>query len=267
MNHKKVLLASMLAVSSFAAQFAHAVNWVGTADYTVAGGGDEEIVGPFSTYDAGMGVVLLQAVTGAPAGFTNFNGFYQSYVTNHEYLGNPVVSGLNTTYELTAVSSFTETLNLSTGAFTITGGTFNLFLDTSSATTRSFTGDSGFTDGISILSGTITGGTGTSVNAGGWVLGVADIDIQITGFNASVFEPDTITDAGGIFTLRLNNVYDSDFLNGINNVQGNSVVGGDKYSADGYITLAVPEAETYAMMLAGLGLVGFMARRRSRMPA
>jgi hypothetical protein len=24
----------------------------------------------------------------------------------------------------------------------------------------------------------------------------------------------------------------------------------------------VPEAETYAMMLAGLGLVGFMARRR-----
>lgn len=29
----------------------------------------------------------------------------------------------------------------------------------------------------------------------------------------------------------------------------------------------VPEAETYAMMLAGLGLVGFMARRRSRMAA
>ncbi|HBU29003.1 MAG TPA: pyruvate-binding protein, partial [Thiobacillus sp.] len=25
---------------------------------------------------------------------------------------------------------------------------------------------------------------------------------------------------------------------------------------------AVPEAETYAMMLAGLGLVGFMVRRR-----
>jgi len=29
-----------------------------------------------------------------------------------------------------------------------------------------------------------------------------------------------------------------------------------------YSVAAVPEAETYAMMLAGLGLVGFMVRRR-----
>ena len=42
------------------------------------------------------------------------------------------------------------------------------------------------------------------------------------------------------------------------------------YSYDDYVfhlegiatVAAVPEAETYAMMLAGLGLVGFMAKRR-----
>jgi hypothetical protein len=32
-------------------------------------------------------------------------------------------------------------------------------------------------------------------------------------------------------------------------------------------TAPVPEAETYAMMLAGLGLVGFMARRRKQLEA
>ena len=36
---------------------------------------------------------------------------------------------------------------------------------------------------------------------------------------------------------------------------------------DGGIAAAIPEARTYAMMLVGLGLVGFMARRRARMAA
>ncbi|MES2162598.1 MAG: choice-of-anchor C family protein [Pseudomonadota bacterium] len=45
-----------------------------------------------------------------------------------------------------------------------------------------------------------------------------------------------------------------------------SSVGGDGYSGavldNVSVTAAVPEPETYAMMLAGLGLVGFIARRR-----
>ena len=36
---------------------------------------------------------------------------------------------------------------------------------------------------------------------------------------------------------------------------------------DGGIPSAIPEAQTYAMMLVGLGLVGFMARRRARLLA
>jgi hypothetical protein len=37
---------------------------------------------------------------------------------------------------------------------------------------------------------------------------------------------------------------------------------GDYAKFDNVMVTAVPEAETYAMVLAGLGLVGFMARRR-----
>jgi hypothetical protein len=36
---------------------------------------------------------------------------------------------------------------------------------------------------------------------------------------------------------------------------------------DGGMPSAIPEAQTYAMMLVGLGLVGFMARRRARLSA
>jgi hypothetical protein len=52
---------------------------------------------------------------------------------------------------------------------------------------------------------------------------------------------------------------------------GNSVIAGTEFgkwnvTADGMVSFAnpapVPEASTYGMMLAGLGLVGFMARRR-----
>jgi len=51
-------------------------------------------------------------------------------------------------------------------------------------------------------------------------------------------------------------------------VQGASTSEGGRIRQDmflsGYAVAAVPEPETYAMMLAGLGLMGFMARRRSK---
>ncbi len=263
MKQRHVLWAALLAASAFSVQSAHAVNWVGSADYTAApnSGADEEVVGPFSTYDFGSGVVLL-SVTGVSGPTTSYNGYYQSYVTKHELNGNPVSAPLlDTNYELTVVASFTQ--SVTGAAITVnSGGTFNVYLDTTRD--RDFTTDSGFTNGDLIMSGTILSGIGTAISSGGMVFGVTDITIDVTSYDTNVFSPDTIAGGDGIFTLRLGVPSDATFLGSVPSVQGVGVTGNYLYAADGYATLAVPEAETYAMMLAGLGLVGFMARRRAR---
>lgn len=269
MKQRKVLLASLLAASAFAAQSAYAATtWVGTADYTQSSTPipNADVVGPFDTYDQAVGVVLLKttSVVGTTA---NLSGYYQSYITEHTLGGSGVLApNLDTNYELTVVANFTESTDTVTGNINVNqGGTFGLYLG--NVKDRSFSGDSGFDNGDLILSGIITGGTGTSINMGSMIFGVTNIDIAITDYDKNVYSPDTIAEGGGIFTLRLGSTYDEQLLSQVQHVQGNSVIGTASnptylFAADGYTALAVPEAETYAMMLAGLGLVGFMARRR-----
>jgi hypothetical protein len=271
MNRKNVLLASLLAASGFVIQSAYAApTWVGTADYTQSLNpiANADVVGPFDTYDQGVGVVLLKT-TSVVGATTNLDGYYQSYINQHTLEGFGVSAPtLDTNYELTVVANFTESTDTATGAINVNpGGTFGLYLG--NAIDRSFTGDSGFDNGDLILSGTITGGTGTSITTGSMIIGVTNIDIAVTGYDTNVYSPDTIAGGGGIFTLRLGSAFDEPLLSGVMTVQGNSVAGAGNFlfAADGYTALAVPEAETYAMMLVGLGLVGFMVCRRTRLPA
>lgn len=264
MKHKNVLLALFGLASGFGVQAVQAASgWTGTADYTQALAGTGT-VGLFDTYDAAPGVVLLKSTgtTGSGASLVSyFNGFYQSYISSHLLAGNLVSApGLNSTYELTAVASFTENVTAS-GAISVTGGNFSIYVD--NAADHNFATDSGFTDGVSILSGNIISGSG--VASPSFSFGATEITIQVTSFNSAVYNPATIIGGGGIFTLRMNNPLDASLLGPISSVMGNTVASGDlKYAADGYIALSVPEAKTYAMMLAGLALVGFMARRNAR---
>lgn len=276
MKRIKVLAVALLATSGFVGASAHAVPWVGSANYYTPVltplGNDEEVVGPFDSYDFGAGVVLMEksASQPGPSGTTSYDGYYQSFVTKHELNGNTASAPLlDNTYELTVIADFKQNVSVISPSVTqsaVQSGTFSLYRDTTPD--RSFVLDSGFSDGApAIMSGSIVGGSGTaSSDANGNITGVTYLDIKVTYYDPTVFVPGTINGADGIFTLRLD-TSGTGFPSGVNSVQSHSYdpSSGDLlFAADGYATLsAVPEAETYGMMLAGLGLIGFIVRRRN----
>ena len=269
MNTIQILTAALLTASGFviaSAQAAASANWVGSANYTVAPGatGDEETVGPFDTYDFARGVVLVQDTT-ATTGADTYSGYYQSYVTNHQ-LGGLLVpaAGLNTNYEVTVTAWFKETVNPDGVTFSLTDGGVKLWFDTTPD--YNFNTDSGFTNTGTILTGTIISGTGALFNIGGRGVGFTDLTVRVDSYDTTVFEPDTIASGSSIFTLSLNNPADAAFLTPITSVMGRTFNSTSdlKLAADGALVLQVPEAKTYAMMLAGLGLIGVMVKRGSR---
>jgi len=238
--------------------------WVGSADYSSIIGTAGELVGPFDSYDfSNGGVVLIEpaAVTGSgyQVGDT-YNGYYQSYVTQHTLSGAPTANPkLNSSYELTFVAQFTQQVtsvdNFGNATFSVTGGSTGLFLDSSIATQHNFITDSGFNDGPSILFGTVSGGSGAFLSSAGF--GVTGIDLTIGAFdyNTAVYDPATIGGANGIFTLNIN---PSGISSGVNSVQGNAVDSTDLLlEADGNMNLqAVPLPP--ALWLFGTALLGLM---------
>ncbi len=270
-------LAALVAVALFTAPAVAApVPWVGSADYgagTYGDTADGEAVGPFDAYDAGPGVALTLGAGSAGVGSV-LDGYFQSYVTAHTRNSTTVTAAhLNTQgavgdgsgYELTVAANFTEAVTAINGGqtdFAITGGHVDLYLD--DTPDYSFPGDSGFTDNGSILSGTIVGGGGNFTTTPFFSFGGALIDIQVDGYDADVFSPDTIASGASVFTLQItpNN---AQFLSTVSSVLGHPYDSGQDLLvvADGNLDLyAVPEP--LSLLLVASALAGVVVVRRSR---
>lgn len=94
--------------------------------------------------------------------------------------------------------------------------------------------------------------SGRSINLSAGTL-VGDVPSALTGRNHVIFRPETFAEKGRLTAFFVNRTGAG--LSGFMNL--NAGVSGDSF----YVS-SVPEPESYAMLVAGLGLMGCLARRR-----
>ena len=115
--------------------------------------------------------------------------------------------------------------------------------------------------------GTLGGGVSwaNGINDSGQVVGSSHYTLGDSAGHATIWNGTTLTDLNDFLSVsEVNEGWVLDEANGIND--NGWIVGGAHNTITGeqhaFLLTPVPEPETYAMFMAGLGLMGFIARRR-----
>ncbi len=191
-------------------------------------------------------------------------GFFSTFQLG---IGSPVFgSGLNSDYKLYA--EFVGTGNVAQTGAIVEGDftTFNLTVRLDPQGDTNFTSQTsrllvGTGNDLTVLTGTLSQGE-FRVDTSGLENGGFDVllNVQTVGsfFAGAAF-------ANGMSLADFNGV--NSFITGLS-IPGEGASNSVRIEGSGNLTVAaIPEPETYALMLAGLGVVGFMARRRKNRDA
>jgi len=268
-----------------------------TTDVMVLDGAGNTVANNVHTFDeneAGSGLALgFTPVVGS-----TFSFLYQANVVSfNDATGTAItpLAGLNASfasggYEFTVVARITESVTsvttgggITTVTFSATGGTASIFFDNAaSGGVKAVTGTgAGFDDGHLVGQFDIVAGKGLSnftTFAGGAGLGATQYDFvihsgssvdgaYITGLTGPIgdmhFTSSQVIPAGTSTTtgFHLGTPSNGPDIYPTTGAPGNLLL---KVDGSNTFTTVVPEPETYALMLAGLGAIGFMTRRRRK---
>jgi hypothetical protein len=171
----------------------------------------------------------------------------------------PILSGVNNSVYAAGTSFFTG--NVNGGVINLAGASANSLNPANAFTTGfTFAGSNFGPDTIGPIVADITGGvlTVSSLPWGGYFSG-ASFQFNLPPDAGTLVVDNLISIGGGSYDYRM---HWSHVITAADDPSGTYVGFNANWVIEGTMTTAVPEASTYGMMMAGLGLVGVAARRR-----